>query len=71
MKKKVTDEGDFLLAGRFCPQCEEQLSPADIEMFSRCPYCNCRFEESAAKEEFILRKLLKNWMINNYQGFLK
>jgi uncharacterized CHY-type Zn-finger protein len=71
MKKKVTDTEKFLIAGKFCPQCEEQIQPADIEMFSRCPYCNHHFDESADKEEFLLRKLLKNWMINNYQGFMR
>ncbi|MBR7121006.1 MAG: hypothetical protein IKC94_02060 [Lentisphaeria bacterium] len=71
MKKKAAGEKNFLIAGKFCPQCEEPINPSDIEMFSRCPYCNHFFEESVQKEEFILRKLLKNWMINNFQGIMR
>ena len=45
-----------------CPQCGESLVRADVEAFSACPYCSCRFEPSAELEDFILEPEVDSWM---------
>lgn len=71
MEKSDDNRAEFLIDGRFCPGCGEQLSPADLEMFPRCPYCNHQFPDGVQLEEFILRPVLKRWMIHNYQQFMR
>lgn len=71
MEKNGAAKETFLIAGRFCPECEEQIAPADLEMFHCCPYCNHQFEDNAELEEFVLGQLLKRWMINNCQRFFR
>ncbi|MCQ2378937.1 MAG: hypothetical protein MJ016_07010 [Victivallaceae bacterium] len=44
-----------------CPQCGENLFPADLEGFPQCPYCNYLFERDAALEDFIAAPLLRQW----------
>jgi len=45
-----------------CPRCHEVLSQPDIEVFSRCPFCNYRFELNVELEDFILEPVVANWM---------
>ena len=45
-----------------CPRCHETLSQPDIEVFSRCPFCNYRFELNMELEDFILEPIVANWM---------
>lgn len=45
-----------------CPNCAETLSQADIETFSRCPYCDYKLEFSLELEDFILEPLVESWM---------
>lgn len=45
-----------------CPRCKEQLAQPDIEVFSRCPFCNYRFELNVELEDFILEPVVENWM---------
>ena len=45
-----------------CPHCSETLSQADIEIFSRCPYCNFKLELNLELEDFILEPLVEHWM---------
>lgn len=71
MENNYDKDSQFLIDGRFCPGCGEQLVPADLEMFPRCPYCNRQFQESPQLEEFILRPVLKRWMVHNCQQFMR
>ncbi len=45
-----------------CPRCRENLEQSDIEIFSRCPFCNYRFEINVELEDFILEPVIENWM---------
>ncbi len=45
-----------------CPRCREELLQADIENFSRCPFCNYRFELNVELEDFILEPVVENWI---------
>ena len=71
MENKHENDKVFLIDGRFCPNCGEQIVPADIEMFPRCPYCNHLFPEGNQLEDFILKPVLKRWMIHNCQQFMR
>ena len=71
MEKSYGREPDFLIDGRFCPRCGEAISPADVEMFPRCPYCDFRFPDGAQLEDFVLRPALTRWMIHNFQQFTR
>ena len=71
MEKSDENREEFLIDGRFCPGCGEAITPADLEMFPRCPYCNHQFPDGAQLEEFILRPVLKRWVIHNCQQFMR
>lgn len=45
-----------------CPRCREVLTQLDIENFTRCPFCNYRFEFNAELEDFILEPVVENWI---------
>ncbi len=45
-----------------CPRCREELQQPDIEVFSRCPFCNYRFVLNVELEDFILEPLVENWV---------
>ena len=45
-----------------CPNCAETLSQADIETFSRCPYCDYKLELNLELEDFILEPLVEHWI---------
>ncbi len=45
-----------------CPNCYETLAQADIENFSRCPFCDYKLEINLELEDFILQPLVDNWM---------
>ena len=45
-----------------CPKCKEQLWQADIENYSRCPFCNCELELNQQLEDFILKPLVDHWI---------
>ena len=71
MEKQDRNQAEFLISGRFCPQCEEPISPADLEMFLRCPYCNYQFQNTPEVEAFILRPLLTRWMKGNLNRLIR
>lgn len=52
-----------------CPECGEELSPADLESFPNCPYCNHRFEYDSDLEDFILSPAVRRWIIRSGQRF--
>ncbi len=45
-----------------CPDCMETLSQADIENFSRCPFCDYKLALNGELEDFILEPLVEHWM---------
>jgi len=45
-----------------CPNCLETLAQADIENFSRCPFCDYKLEINLELEDFILQPLVDHWM---------
>ena len=54
-----------------CPGCKEKLTPADIETFARCPYCDYQFKMDNQFEDFIFSPLLKRWAVNTTQQFIR
>lgn len=48
-----------------CPHCGEELNAADVENFSRCPFCNLLLPQGAALEAFILDPVIRVWMRKN------
>jgi len=58
LKFKNDSKGKMLI----CPQCLETLTQVDVESFSRCPYCDHKFERSSELEDFILRPVVEHWM---------
>jgi len=71
MEKNQDQDRNFLRSGKFCPKCGETITPADLEMFAHCPYCDCRFEDVPELERFILKRMIKGWMVNHFQHFLR
>lgn len=52
-----------------CPDCREKLTPADLETYAKCPYCDHLFKIDGYYEDFILSPVLKRWVINTTQRF--
>ena len=52
-----------------CPGCGETLTPADLESFARCPYCDYQFERDARFDDFIVAPLVKGWIRNAHRQF--
>lgn len=69
MEKENNSENQFLRNGKYCPGCGEILTPADLEMFPRCPYCNHLFQDDTQLEEFVLRPVLQRWVAHSIQQF--
>ena len=70
-KDKNGKNKPFMLAGERCPACKEHLVPADLENFSRCPYCDHLFPNNEDLEDFILKPALQRWMSHACQQFLR
>lgn len=47
--------------GLLCPQCGELLHRNDIEVFTKCPFCDYAFSVDTELEDFILSLLVKEW----------
>ena len=45
-----------------CPVCGEMLAQPDVEVFSRCPYCDYKFAKDQAMEDFLLEPTVKAWV---------
>lgn len=52
-----------------CPECGEKLTPADLEAYARCPFCDHQFERDARFDDFIVSPLVKGWMKNAHRQF--
>jgi uncharacterized CHY-type Zn-finger protein len=57
--KRVDWQFDRLL---ICPNCFETLCRDDIEHFTKCPYCDYRFEFDCQIEDFILKPVVDRWI---------
>ena len=62
-------EGNFLIGGKYCPRCREKITPADVEMFSACPYCNKVFTDFVKVEELSLQDKLRRWVVKSCRSF--
>lgn len=47
--------------GLLCPSCGELLHRNDIEVFTRCPFCDHAFSVDTELEDFILTPLVNEW----------
>lgn len=58
------DDGRAFLPDRrlFCPNCKETLEQADIETYSKCPFCDYQFELNSQLEDFILEPIVERWV---------
>ena len=62
---KLQINGDYLV----CPQCGEELQPADLEGFSRCPYCDHRFESDSRIDDFVVSPLVRHYVGQAHRRF--
>ena len=60
--QKMTQEQPILLDGDRCPLCREKITPADLEMFPRCPYCDHHFPQGAQLEDFVVKPAITRWV---------
>lgn len=47
--------------GLLCPQCGELLHRNDIEVFTKCPFCDHAFSVDTELEDFILAPMVNEW----------
>lgn len=71
MEKNSEGKPEFLISGKYCPKCNEIITPADLEMFPRCPYCNFQFQDGPELEQFVLRPVLSRWISNCFNWFVR
>lgn len=60
MEYKFTENGTtqkWLL----CPHCNEENSYYDVEIYSKCPFCDGDLEQNGDLEDFILEPLVSQW----------
>ena len=48
-----------------CPQCHEELNPADVENYSCCPFCNALLPQDDDMEDFVLDPVISHWLRKN------
>ena len=52
-----------------CPRCQERLTPADVEDFFSCPYCDYRFEDNGELDDFIVSPAVRHYMSSANRKF--
>lgn len=57
--------------GLLCPECGELLQRSDIEVFTKCPYCDHSFSIDTELEDFILTPLVNEWAKNQQELSVK
>ncbi len=60
MAYKTQFHSDYLV----CPNCIELLTRDDVEGFGKCPYCDYAFEFDEELEEFLLRPVVRQWIMH-------
>ncbi len=45
-----------------CPNCGERLTPADLEVYAKCPYCDWSFPRDARLDDFVISPIVNRWM---------
>ena len=67
MSKKdlVFESQDNMVRRLRCPHCNELLTPADLETYCLCPYCNDKIENGGDLEDFVIDPLVKQWVERN------
>ncbi len=56
--------GDIL-----CPNCGERLTPADIEVYAKCPFCDWSFQRDSCFEDFVMSPVVSRWMARAHNKF--
>lgn len=51
-----------------CPKCMEMIYQLDVENYSKCPYCDYKFEANNDFEDFILQPIVDQW-VQEYKDF--
>ncbi len=70
MEFKTNKNGcSFAITEITCPGCGEKLTPADLEVFAACPYCDFKFTRDAALDDFILSPVIRRWAGGSHQSF--
>lgn len=49
-----------------CPGCGEALQSVDVEIFPRCPFCDCQLPTDLIFEDFVLDPVVHHWMGKTY-----
>ncbi|MDR0931446.1 MAG: hypothetical protein LBM70_00280 [Victivallales bacterium] len=52
-----------------CPNCGECLTPADLEAFAMCPFCDWKFPRDAKFEDFVIEPVVNHWMARSHKCF--
>lgn len=52
-----------------CPGCGERLTPADLEVFARCPFCDWAFSRDLCLEDFVISPVVSRWMAHANNQF--
>ena len=74
MKKNTNPLKNFdsaTMTDVICPNCKEKVSPQDLEVYPRCPYCDYQFKSDNSLEDFVLSPLLKRWVVSTTQRFIR
>lgn len=63
-KSNYPAQGNLVAPGDLwrCPKCGEELTPADLENFQSCPYCDCRFVRDETLEDYVLSPIVRQWV---------
>jgi len=52
-----------------CPKCGEFLTPADLEVYAKCPFCDYPFQRNACLEDFVISPVVNRWMAHVHNQF--
>lgn len=71
MKNSSSDKSCPVLTPELliCPECSERLTPADVESFARCPYCDYAFKVDARLDDFVISPMVSRWVTHIHQHF--
>jgi len=52
-----------------CPGCGELLTPADLEVYAKCPFCDYAFRRDSGLEDFIISPVVNRWIAHAHNQF--
>ena len=59
---KNSKNGKPLHGNLKCPNCGELLTPADLEVYAKCPFCDHAFQRDICLEDFVISPVVNRWM---------